>query len=290
MRIVDPPAGRLPGPAELERPDLVASDLDGTLLPPSLEFLPATVAGVARLRHAGVPFVMVTGRMFKSARRMADRLGLTEGPIICYQGALLADLGTGAWLRHLPIPSRLAAEVVVACRELHRHVNVYVGDELYVEQDDVWARRYAEYAEVGLNVVDDLVAVVAEPPTKIVISSDPDDITHLLPDLQERWASELYVTRSLPHFIEVSDPRGTKSQALDYLCALLSFRRRYTVTCGDGLNDVDMIEWAGLGVVVAEATDDVRRSADLVVPRDRLGELFEALAAAPPPSEEAPIA
>ena len=290
MKVADLAGGRLPGPAELVRPDLVASDLDGTLLPPSLEFLPATVAGVASLRRAGVPFVMVTGRMFRSARRMADRLGLTEGPIICYQGALLADLATGVWIRHLPIPSRLAAEVVEACRELHRHVNVYVGDELYVEQDDVWARRYAEYAEVGLNVVDDLVAVVAEPPTKIVISSDPDDVTRLLPGLQERWEGELYVTRSLPHFIEVSDPRGTKSQALDHLCGLLSARRRYTVTCGDGLNDVDMIEWAGLGVVMAEASDDVRRSADLVVPRDRLGELFEAFAAAPPAREESPVA
>ena len=268
-------------PTFLFRPDLVASDLDGTLLPPSLEFLPQTVAGVERLRAAGVPFVVCTGRMFKSARRVVARLGITAGPIVCYQGALLADLATGEWERHLPVPAPLAAEVVVAMRELRRHVNVYVGDELYVEQDDGWARRYAEYAEVGLNVVADLLEVVTTPPTKIVVSTDPDDVTKLLTELQARWDGRLYVTRSLPHFIEISDPLATKSAALAYLCERLPAARARTVACGDGWNDVDMLRWAGLGVAVAEATADVRATADLVVTRDRLGEFFGALAGAP---------
>ncbi len=265
----------------LYRPDLVASDLDGTLLPPSLKFLPQTVAGVARLRDADVPFVVCTGRMFKSARRMLARLGITSGPIVCYQGALVADLGSGVWSRHLPIPSPLAADVVRLMRELERHVNVYVDDELYVEHDDAWGRSYAEYAEVGMNVVPDLLAVAGTPPTKIVIETDPDDVTRLLPDLQARWEGRLYVTRSLPHFIEISHPEATKSAALAYLCDKLSARRERTVACGDGMNDVDMLRWAGLGVAVAEASDEVRATAGLVVPRDRLGGLFETLAEAP---------
>ena len=133
----------------------------------------------------------------------------------------MADLGSGEWVRHLPIAPDSAAEVVVAMRELDRHVNVYVDDELYVEQDDKWARQYAEYAEVGMNVVADLLAVVVKPPTKIVISSEPSDVAALLPELQERWRDSLYVTRSLPHFIEVSDPLASKSSALAYLCDTL---------------------------------------------------------------------
>jgi len=264
-------------PVTLFRPDLIASDLDGTLLPPSLEFLPQTVAAVARLRAAGLPFVVCTGRMFKSARHMLARLGITSGPIVCYQGALVADLGSGVWSRHLPIPSNLAADVVRVMRELGRHVNVYVDDEFYVEHDDDWGRRYAEYAEVGMNVVDDLLTVVTTPPTKIVIETDPDDVTRLLPDLQARWDGRLYITRSLPHFIEISDPQATKSAALAYLCGKLGATREHTVACGDGMNDVDMLRWAGLGVAVAEASDEVRAAAGLVVPRDRLGKLFETL-------------
>ena len=155
---------------------------------------------------------------------MIARLGLTSGPIVCYQGALVADLATGEWIRHLPIAPAWRPRSCCAMRELGRHVNVYVDDELYVEQDDAWARSYAEYAEVGLNVVPDLLEVVAAPPTKIVISTDPDDVTALLPELQARWHGRLYVTRSLPHFIEISDPQATKSAALAYLCERLPAR------------------------------------------------------------------
>jgi Cof subfamily protein (haloacid dehalogenase superfamily) len=264
------------------RPDLVASDLDGTLLPPSLEFAPSTLAGVRALRAADVPFALCTGRMLQSARRMAAKLGATDGPIVCYQGALVADLATGEWLMHRPMPSAMAVEVVLHMRAMGRHVNVYIDDELFVESMDGWAKRYAEYAEVGCTVVDDLgVLVAGAAPTKIVIATEPDDVTAILPGLQERWRDKLYVTRSLPHFIEVNDPHATKSAALDYLCTRMGWRRARTVACGDGLNDVDMLQWAGLGVAMAEAAEEVRRAADLVVARADLGGLFEELAAAP---------
>ena len=272
---------RAEGPP-LFRPNLVASDLDGTLLPPSLELTPSTIAGVAALRASGVAFVICTGRMFKSARRMAAKLGLHDGTIVCYQGALVADLGTGEWLRHLPMAPAAAADVVRHMREIGRHVNVYVGDELYVEDVDAWALRYAEYAEVGINEVDDLLAIVVDGPTKIVVATDPDDVTALLPGLQERWRGELYVTRSLPHYIEINAPEATKSAALAFLCDRLGARRERTVTCGDGLNDVDMLQWAGLGVAMAEGGEAVCREADLVVPRDELGALFARLADEPP--------
>ncbi len=266
---------------DLWRPDLVASDLDGTLLPPSLEFAPQTLAGVRALRAAGVPFALCTGRMLQSARRMAAKLGAVDGPIVCYQGALVADLGTGEWLLHRPMPAAMAVEVVLRMREMNRHVNVYIDDELFVEEMDEWARRYAEYAEVGCTVVDDLVALVAgAAPSKIVIATDPDDVTAILPGLQQLWRGKLYVTRSLPHFIEVNDPQATKSSALGYLCERMGWRRARTVTCGDGLNDVDMLRWAGLGVAMAESSEEVRRAADLVVARAALGDLFANLAAA----------
>ena len=62
-------------------------------------------------------------------------------------------------------------------RQLGRHLNAYVDDALYVEVLDDWARRYAEYAEVGVNVVDDLEELVrSRPPTKFVVLSEPADV------------------------------------------------------------------------------------------------------------------
>jgi len=262
------------------RPDLVVSDLDGTLLPPTLEFSAAIVGGVARLRQAGVPFVICTGRMLRSARRMAARLGIEAGLIVCYQGALVADLGSGEWLLHRPVKPHLAAEVVAHMRAIGRHLNAYIDDELYVEEMDDWARNYAEYAHVTCNVVDDLLATVQKtPPTKLLVTTDPNDAAALLPQLQERWRGTLYVTRSQPEYIEITGADATKSAALEFLSTRLGVRREHTVACGDGLNDIDMLQWAGLGVAVAEGAQATQKAADLVMPRDELGALFAELAA-----------
>lgn len=266
----------------LLRPDLVASDLDGTLLPPDLEFTAETIAGVRRLHEAGITFVICTGRMLRSTRRMAARLAIEDGPIICYQGALVADLGSGEWLLHRPVSQEMAADVVRRARDIGRHLNVYVDDRLFVEQLDDWARRYAEYAEVAVNAVDDLLTVVADKaPTKLVITTEPDDAAALTPELQRRWEGRLVVTRSQLPYIEITDVCATKSHALEFLCTRLGLRRERTVACGDGLNDVDMLRWAGLGVAMAQATPAVREVADLVVAQDELGGLFARLAAAP---------
>ena len=269
--------------AALFRPDLVASDLDGTLLPADAEDLPRTRRAIDRLRVAGIPFVICTGRMFCSARRVAAKLGLGDGPVICYQGAMVVDLATGERLLHRPMSGEAAGEVVRHLRELGRHLNAYIDDKLFVEELDDWARFYAEHTEVSIELVADLEAeVTARPPTKLVAISDPADVERLLPDLQERWRGRLYVTRSQPEYIEIADASVSKSGALQWLCDREGRRRDRAVTCGDGLNDIDMLRWAGLGVAMAEAAPEVRAAADLVVVRGDLPGLLVRLSEAAP--------
>ena len=261
------------------RPDLVASDLDGTLLSPSLEAPPDLPAALAALRAAGVTFAICTGRMLSSARHVATRLGLHDGLMVCYQGAMVADLATGEWLLHRPIETAAAVEVVRAVRDLDRHLNAYVDDRLYVEKMDDWARRYAAYAEVALERVDDLEAVVGvRPPTKFVVLSAPADVEVLVPVLQQRWRDRLAVTRSQAEYIEITHAGVSKSGTLQWLCDRLGLRRERTVACGDGPNDIDMLRWAGLGVAVAEAAPEVLAAADLVVARADLPAMFRELA------------
>jgi Cof subfamily protein (haloacid dehalogenase superfamily) len=264
------------------RPDLVASDLDGTLLPPDLAVPPALPGALRALSGAGVTFAICTGRMFRSVRRIAPRLGLNGGLVVCYQGAMVADLGTGEWLLHRPMDGEVAADVVRALRALGRHINAYIDDELYVEELDEWARRYAEYAEVGVTEVADLAREVRErAPTKLVVTTDAADVERILPGLQAGWPGRLFVTRSQAEYIEFVDAQVNKSSALAWLCERQGLRRERTVGCGDGLNDLDMLRWAGLGVAVAESADEVRRAADLVLPRAELPAFFTELAAAP---------
>ena len=73
----------------------VAMDLDGTILGPSLELTPALIDAVAAAKRSGVEPIIATGRMLRSALPYARQLGITA-PLICYQGALIADVADGA--------------------------------------------------------------------------------------------------------------------------------------------------------------------------------------------------
>ena len=272
----------VPAPPAGFRPELLAADLDGTLVDRDIRWADGLPEALAGLRAAGVPTVVCTGRMLRSVRKVAARLGISAGPVVCYQGALVADIGTGEWLRHTPMTGEAAAEVVRHVRRLKRQLNAYIDDHLYVEQVTPWARRYAEHVEVGIDEVADLEAeVLRRPPTKLVLVTSPEDVERILPGLQERWAGRLFVVRSQPEYIEFVDAAVSKSAALGWLCDRLGVSRAGVVTAGDGMNDIDMLRWAGTGVAMAEAVREVRASADLVVPRAELPALLSALAAAP---------
>jgi Cof subfamily protein (haloacid dehalogenase superfamily) len=264
------------------RPGLVASDLDGTLLGPDLVFAESTRAGVAALRAAGAHVVICTGRMFDSARPRAAELGLTSGPIVCYGGALVADLGSGEWLRHSPIGGDAAAALVRFARERGLHVNAYVDDALFVEADDEWTRWTVGYAKIDATCVGDLIPVARRGPTKLVIAAEPELAGTVALEVSRRFAGTLRAATSLPHFVEINAAGVTKAGTLEWLRGeRLHVSPARTVACGDGRNDVDMLEWAAVGVAMEEGAEDARDAAQVVTPRAALGDLFRSLAAAP---------
>ena len=97
-------------PAEVEA---FATDLDRTLIAEDAELRPRTLRAIAAARAAGIRVILVTGRMFRSVRPYAEAAGIEE-PVVCYQGAVVAEPVSGEWLRHEPIPLELAREAIAA--------------------------------------------------------------------------------------------------------------------------------------------------------------------------------
>ena len=114
--------------------------------------------------------------MFASARPYALQLGVTA-PVICYQGALVADPRTGEWLLHRPMDVALAHEVIEAVDAAGFHMNVYVDDELYVEELNEEAITYATHARLEAHAVGDLLAWLDRPTTKIVVVGEPAGVS-----------------------------------------------------------------------------------------------------------------
>ena len=82
----------------------------------------------------------------------------------------------------------------------------------------------------------------------------------------ERFAGRLYISKSLPYFLEFASPEVTKAAGLDFLAERLGFSRERTVAFGDGENDIELVDWAGYGVAVENADERVKEVADFICP------------------------
>jgi Cof subfamily protein (haloacid dehalogenase superfamily) len=209
--------------------------------------------------------VLVTGRMFQSVRRYALEAGLDD-PVVCYQGAVVAEPTTGRWLLHQPIPLELARETIAVLNDEGFGLNCYVGDELYVSEVTPEARRYADFQQLELHPVGDLLEWISEPPTKLVVIGDPEVLDDLEQAMLARFDGRLYISKSLPYFLEFASPEVTKATGLEFLSEHLGFKRERTVAFGDGENDIELVDWAGYGVAVENAHEQVKEVADLVCP------------------------
>jgi Cof subfamily protein (haloacid dehalogenase superfamily) len=209
--------------------------------------------------------IIVTGRMFQSVRTYARAAGIEE-PVVCYQGAVVADPVSGRFLRHEPIPLELAREAIAAIQEEGYPLNCYVDDELYVAEHTEASEAYASFQHIPVHAVGDLLAWLSAPPTKLVTVGDPVELDAVKERMVERFDGRMYIAKSLPYFLEFASPEVTKASGLAFLAEHLGFAREGTVALGDGENDLELLEWAGYAVAVENADERVLGLADFVCP------------------------
>ena len=207
--------------------------------------------------------VIATGRMFKAVQPYLEAAGIEE-LVVCYQGAAVVEPATGRFLRHVPIPLALAREAATAVAAEGYHLNCYVDDELYVAEMTPEAHLYADWQGIEIHPVGDLAKWLDRPPTKLVSVGEPEALDGLEARLKATFDGRLYISKSLPQFLELASPDVTKAAGLEFVAGQLGFTRERTVAFGDGENDVELLEWAGYAVAVANADERVLAVADLI--------------------------
>jgi Cof subfamily protein (haloacid dehalogenase superfamily) len=212
-----------------------------------------------------VHVIVVTGRMLRSVRPYLLEAGLHD-PVICYQGAVVADPVSGEWLRHEPIPLELAREAIREVESRGFKLNCYVDDDLFVAELTDDARRYAEFQNLPISPVGDLLGWLEKPPTKLVAVDAPERLDGLEAELKAHFGERMYISKSLPYFLELASPHVHKGAGLEFLAEHLGFAAADTISFGDGENDVELVEWAGFGVAVANAHRRVLDAADWICP------------------------
>lgn len=249
---------------------LLALDLDGTLFGDDLFISDRTRSAIQGAQEAGVLVTIATGRMFVSAAQIAANLHI-DAPLICYQGALIRDTSTKEILYHKTIPLHLAQEIITGATDEGVHLNLYLNDEIFAARITPGALFYSKInMDIRINEVGDLESWLrgqhGAEPTKLVIITDPEQTDQVLAHFTQLYGSKLQVTKSHPRFTEFTNIECSKGRALAFLARYCNVDRGEVMAIGDGLNDLDMIEWAGHGVAMGTSPEAVLKVARTVCP------------------------
>lgn len=251
---------------------LLVLDIDGTIAGQSNDIREPVMQAIRSAQAKGIQVAIATGRMYCSSLRFYQEVGSTL-PLLAYQGAWIQDPATQKIHQHLPI-SRTTAEQLLDYFESDGlrallSIHFYINDRLYVREITPETQLYAQRAQIEPMVVSDLRNTLASEPTKILaLSDDTAIIEQLWGSLRKQYTpAELYLTKSVATFFEATHPAVNKGAAVRYLAEeILGLQSHNVMAIGDNFNDVEMLEYAGLGVAMGNAPTDVQAVAQWVAP------------------------
>ena len=251
---------------------LLVLDIDGTITGHSNTLSVTVKEVIAAVQAKGIKVAIATGRMYCSALRFHQEIGSTL-PLIAYQGAWIQDPGNDQIHRHLPVSREITQQLLEYFEQPDLRsllsVHFYINDQLYVREITKETDNYQQRCGVTAISVGDLRQLLDHEPTKILALSEDANLTQqLLADLRLRYKpTDLYMTTSVPTFLEAANTHVNKGNAVRYLAEeMLGLESHHVMTIGDNFNDVEMLSYAGISVAMGNAPPEVQAIANWVAP------------------------
>lgn len=245
---------------------LVALDVDGTVIGDDFTISEGVHQAVAAARRSGVTVTLATGRMLEATLPFARALDVTA-PLICYQGGLIQSPDAEAPLYRATMDPELVREALAWGAGRDWHIVLYADDALFAAE-----RRYSEdfYRELlGQNFhwVDDLTGVLeGRDPVKFLFVADPLEADAIEEAMRQRFEGQMEIVRSHAKFVEGNPLGVSKGDALRRLSEHLGVPQSQVMAVGDQGNDLPMIDWAGVGVAMGDASAEAKAIADWIAP------------------------
>lgn len=259
---------------------LIATDLDGTLLAPGgFEMPERNRLALQKAVSMGVRVVICTGRIFAGGQKHALAVP-GDQPVISVNGAVVRMSRSLEYLRRVPVPEAQLAGLMGILRAAGASPWLYAGDSCYAEKEtdalDNLRRRTGAHIEIARN----LDAKLSERPEKILAVLPPEQAAALQKKLEDHFAGELYITRSSSTQVEILAPEATKGTALEMVASRFGIPREKVAAFGDNLNDLELFSAAGIKVAMSNGEEALKSRADIIAPENGeagVGQIIERL-------------
>lgn len=246
---------------------MIVLDLDGTLTNRDKIITPKTKQALMEAQKRGVKVVLASGRPTYGVMPLAKELELETygGCILSFNGGIILDCQTREIIFRKEHPVEANRRIIELAKEERVDILTY-QDELIItnNKENPYAKLESKINHLELKQVDDLASYVDFAVPKFLMLDDGDYLALVEARVKAALGKNFSVYRSDPYFLEIL-PRGIdKAQSLEKLLQILNMDRKQMIACGDGYNDISMIEYAGLGVAMENAVRPARNAADYV--------------------------
>lgn len=241
---------------------LCAIDIDGTLLNSQGEVTEDTIKAINQCKDNGVKVILSTGRPIQGIKKYMDLLDLS-GPHITYNGAMI--VGEDRKVIYQVLLNQVDAEKIYQLgQDKGLSMIVWSENQLYGNKDDLNVRNYQKLSGVEPVIIHSFDDLKDKEITKIIWIDEATTIQKIQKSLNKDQFSEVNFVTSKPHFLEFFSAKVSKGKALEMVGKSLIIRRDQIVAIGDGENDLEMIQYAGLGIAMSNGAEIVKEHADIV--------------------------
>ena len=242
---------------------MIAVDMDGTLLNDRGEITPVTAAAICRAMDAGVVFSISTGRPLQGIEKYREILPLKD-PVIAYNGAMVVDPQTKQVLLHQGLEREDARKILELGNALGTTMCIWSANQLYGNVLNERIHDYKKLSGVEPLLVENYDALLDQGITKILWYDTVEALAGYQALLAETQLDSVTYCTSKPVFLEFFNSRVSKAKAMEFIGRLYQIPREAMIAIGDGRNDLPMIEYAGLGVAMGNACQEVKALAQYV--------------------------
>lgn len=242
---------------------IIAIDVDGTLLNDDHEVSSLTLDVLQKAQELGCCIMLASGRGPQNGLPVMDQLGI-EGWMITHNGAVTVDSKTKEVINRFPFSIEQVRSVIEYAREHRIHFDVCDDFDHFVEgMSDMAAGMYRQFGikPISIPTADDW----KDPIVKLTLCGEAEQLDRVMEQFGDRFA-DLNVIRSGIQFIDISHGQASKGSALREVCKRYEISRDEVIAFGNYFNDVDMIQFAGLGVAMDNSPKGVKAAADRVAP------------------------
>lgn len=246
---------------------ILVLDLDGTLTNNQKEISTTTERVLMAAQQQGIKIVLASGRPVYGIAPLADQLRLSEhdGYVLAYNGGQIFRWSDRQVIYENMLDLEILPYFYQCAKQGGFEILSYDGDDVICENPD---NRYVEY-ECFLNKmrcrkVPHFLEAIHHVVPKCLIVGEPEKLVLLEAEMSEKLRDRYGVYRSEAFFLELVPKGIDKAQCLSVLLQHLGLSREEMIACGDGYNDLSMIKYAGLGVAMSNAKEEVKAAADYI--------------------------